>query len=38
MKIVAFIENAPVIEKILRQCELWKIPKPHPPPILGPPK
>src|SRR5665647_2967523 len=34
MKIVAFIENAPVIEKILRHCELWKIPEPQPPPCL----
>jgi len=40
MKIVAFIEDARVIEKILRHCELWKIPESHPPPvkILGPPK
>jgi len=32
MKIVAFIEEASVIEKILRHCELWKEPPPHPPP------
>jgi hypothetical protein len=40
MKIVAFIEESCVIEKILRHCELWKEPAPHPPPvkILGPPK
>ena len=40
MKIVAFIEESRVIEKILRHCELWKEPAPHPPPvkILGPPK
>jgi len=40
MKIVAFIKESRVIEKILRHCELWKEPAPHPPPvkILGPPK
>jgi hypothetical protein len=40
MKIVAFIEESLVIEKILRHYELWKGPAPHPPPvkILGPPK
>jgi hypothetical protein len=38
MKIVAFIEEARVIEKILRHCELWKVPEPHPPPVksIGP--
>jgi hypothetical protein len=40
MKIIAFIKESRVIEKILRHCELWKEPAPHPPPvkILGPPK
>ena len=40
MKIVAFIEKAPVIEKILRHCELWKVPESHPPPVKipGPPE
>jgi Putative transposase/Transposase zinc-binding domain len=40
MRIISFIEEAKVIEKILRHCELWKEPAPHPPPvkILGPPK
>ncbi len=39
MKIVAFIEEPNVIEKILRHCELWKEPAPRPPPAnsLGPP-
>jgi hypothetical protein len=32
MKIVSFIEEAPVIEKILRHCEIWKE-TPRPPPI-----
>jgi hypothetical protein len=38
MKIIAFIENAPVIEKILRHCELWKEPAPRPPPPQVAPK
>ena len=40
MKIVAFIEESKIIEKILRHCELWKEPAPRPPPVktLGPPK
>ena len=40
MRIISFIEEAKVIEKILRHCELWKEPAPHPPPIkiLGPPE
>ena len=40
MKIVAFIEEPNVIEKILRHSELWKEPAPHPPPVksLGPPE
>jgi len=39
MKIVAFIEEPNVIEKILRHSELWKEPALHPPPArtLGPP-
>jgi|WetSurMetagenome_2_1015567.scaffolds.fasta_scaffold67101_3 hypothetical protein len=34
MRIVAFIEDDVVIEKILRHCELWKDPKPRPPPAF----
>ena len=37
MKVVAFIEEAPVIEKILRHCELWKDPPVRPPPEAKPP-
>jgi len=39
MKIVSFIEEPNVIEKILRHSELWKEPAPRPPPArtLGPP-
>ncbi len=37
MKVIAFIEEARVIEKILRHCELWKEPlPPHPPPEKSP--
>lgn len=32
MKIVAFIEDEPVIEKILRHCKLWKEEPARPPP------
>jgi hypothetical protein len=32
MKIVAFIEQKSAVEKILRHCELWKIPQVRPPP------
>jgi hypothetical protein len=32
MKIVAFIEEKDVVEKILRHCDLWQERKPHPPP------
>jgi hypothetical protein len=32
MKILSFIEKAPVIEKILRHCELWRETPPRPPP------
>jgi hypothetical protein len=32
MKIVSFIEESLVIEKILRHCDLWKEPAPRPPP------
>jgi hypothetical protein len=32
MRIVAFIEEKEVVEKILRHCDLWKDHKPHPPP------
>jgi hypothetical protein len=32
MRIVAFIEDDVVIEKILRHCDLWQEQKPHPPP------
>jgi hypothetical protein len=32
MKIVGFIEESLVIEKILRHCNLWKEPAPRPPP------
>ena len=32
MRIVAFIEEEKVIEKILRHCDLWKDHKPRPPP------
>jgi hypothetical protein len=40
MKIISFIEETLVIEKILQHCMLWKEPAPRPPPvkILGPPK
>jgi hypothetical protein len=40
MKIIGFIEETVVIEKILRHCELWKEPAPRPPPpqTLDPPK
>ena len=40
MKIVGFIEESKIIEKIVRHFELWKEPAPRPPPakILGPPK
>ena len=34
MKIISLIEDAPVIEKILRHCELWKEPAPRPPPKI----
>jgi hypothetical protein len=39
MKIVGFIEEPLVIEKILRHCELWKESAPRPPPAetLWPP-
>jgi hypothetical protein len=33
MKIVSFIEEPPVIEKILRHCKLWKDAPPRPPPV-----
>jgi hypothetical protein len=33
MKIVSFIEEPPVIEKILRHCELWAEAPPRPPPL-----
>jgi hypothetical protein len=33
MKIISFIEDSEIIEKILRHCELWKVPAPHPPPV-----
>jgi hypothetical protein len=36
MRIVGFIEEAAVIEKILRHCNLWKE-APRPPPIDKPP-
>ena len=32
MKIVAFIEEEPVIEKILRHCKLWQEEPARPPP------
>ncbi len=32
MKIVAFIEENILIEKILRHCKIWQEPKPRPPP------
>ena len=32
MKIVAFIEEKTLIEKILRHCKIWQERKPHPPP------
>jgi hypothetical protein len=34
MKIVSFIEETPVIEKILRHCKLWKEVPPRPPPQI----
>ncbi len=37
MRIVSFIEQDAVIEKILRHCGLWKAPAPHPPPPEKPP-
>ena len=39
MKIVSFIEEPNVIEKILRHSKMWKEPAPRPPPArtLGPP-
>jgi hypothetical protein len=39
MKIVGFIEEEIVIEKILRHCNLWSEPVPRPPPqkSIGPP-
>jgi hypothetical protein len=33
MKIIAFIEDSPVIGKILRHCGLWKEPASHTPPV-----
>jgi hypothetical protein len=40
MKIISFVEEAKLIEKILRHCKLWKEPAMHPPLIksIGPPK
>jgi hypothetical protein len=39
MKVIGFIDESAVIEKILRNCNLWKEPAPRPPPAktLGPP-
>jgi hypothetical protein len=28
------VEEKAIVEKILRHCDLWKEPKPHPPPAL----
>jgi len=33
MKIVGFIEEENVIEKILRHCKIWKDSPPRPPPL-----
>jgi hypothetical protein len=30
MKIISFIEETKIIDKILRHCELWKVPVMHP--------
>jgi hypothetical protein len=35
MKIVGFIEESPVIEKILRHCNLWKDPPMRAPPVVS---
>ena len=37
MRIVSFIEQELVVEKILRHCGLWKEQAPHPPPEEKPP-
>ena len=37
MKIVSFIEEKAVIEKILRHCSLWREHTPRPPPPLEKP-
>jgi hypothetical protein len=37
MRIVSFIEEGAVIEKILRHCGLWKEQTPRPPPTAPPP-
>jgi hypothetical protein len=37
MRIVSFIKEGPVIEKILRHCNLWKAAEPRPPPQIKPP-
>ena len=37
MKIISFIEQNDVIEKILQHCGLWKDPAAHPPPLEKPP-
>jgi hypothetical protein len=37
MRIVSFIEQKLVIEKILRHCGIWKEQAPRPPPEKNPP-
>jgi hypothetical protein len=32
MRIVAFVNEKEVVEKILRHCDLWQKQEPHPPP------
>jgi hypothetical protein len=36
MKIIGFVEEPPLVEKILRHCTLWKEPAPRPPPAKSP--
>jgi hypothetical protein len=38
MRVISFIEQDAVIEKILRHCGLWKEPPIRPPPTAPPPQ
>ena len=37
MRVISFIDEDVIIEKILRHCGLWKEPAPRPPPEEKPP-